>query len=112
MSGAYETPARPCPYCGADCEADWCDVGVGMVQVGPYVCLACMASEASAYNDARDARDDYDPTTGWYRPGAPLDTLANQDEQGRPISWQEADTRYRAQHGVGPRYHTPRKAAQ
>ena len=112
MRGAYETPAQPCPYCGADCEADWCDIGVGMVQVGPYVCLACMASEASAYNDARDARYDYDPATGWYQPGAPLDTLANQDEQGQPISWQEADTRYRAKHGVGPRYHTPRKAAQ
>ena len=103
MRGAYETPSQPCPYCGAECEADWCDVGVGMVQVGPYVCMDCMASEASAYGD-HGSRSDFDPSTGWYRPGSPLDDLANQDEDGKPISWQEADTRYRAEHGVPARY--------
>ena len=103
MRGAYETPSRPCPYCGAECEADWCDVGVGMAQVGPYVCMDCMASEASAYGD-HGSRSDFDPSTGWYRPGAPLDDLANQDEDGKPISWQEADTRYRAEHGAPARY--------
>lgn len=103
MRGIYETPSQPCPYCGAECEADWCDVGVGMVQVGPYVCMGCMASEASAYGD-RESRSDFDPSTGWYRPGAPLGALANQDENGKPITWQEADTRYRAEQGVPARY--------
>lgn len=109
MRGAYETPSQPCPYCRESCDADWCDVGVGMVQVGPYVCLNCKASEASTYSDNRETREDYDPATGWYRPGSPLDTLANQDEQGNPITWQEADTAYRAKLGVPPRYPSRQK---
>ena len=43
--GAYDTPTRPCPYCKTDMEADWVDVGVGMVQCGPYHCYSCGASE-------------------------------------------------------------------
>jgi hypothetical protein len=43
--GAYDTPSDTCPYCGASMEADWVDVGVGMVQCGPYHCYACGASE-------------------------------------------------------------------
>ena len=85
---AYETPSQPCPYCSEPCEADWCDVGVGMVQVGPYFCTNCKASEASAYSENRTRREDYDPATGWYRPGSPLDTLANQDDNLQIVaSW-------------------------
>lgn len=104
MRGAYETPQEPCPYCGSPCGADWCDVGVGMQQVGPYYCHACRASEASPYNDDCESREDYDPKTGWYKPGSPIDSLANQDESGNPIGWQEADTRYREGQGVASRY--------
>lgn len=43
--GAYDTPTEKCPYCGSECEADWVDVGVGMVQCGPYHCYECHASE-------------------------------------------------------------------
>lgn len=43
--GAYDTPSKPCPYCRMDMEADWVDVGVGMVQCGPYHCWNCGASE-------------------------------------------------------------------
>jgi hypothetical protein len=43
--GAYDTPSQKCPYCDSDMEADWVDVGVGMVQCGPYHCYACGASE-------------------------------------------------------------------
>lgn len=43
--GAYDTPSRECPYCKSDMEADWVDVGVGMVQCGPYHCFDCGASE-------------------------------------------------------------------
>ncbi|MGG4266507.1 hypothetical protein [Peribacillus simplex] len=43
--GAYDTPYKPCPYCGVEnCEADWVDVGVGM-QCGPYHCYECGASK-------------------------------------------------------------------
>lgn len=86
------------------CDADWCDVGVGMVQSGPYWCANCGASEASAYNENAESRPDYDAKTGWYRPGAPLDELANKDAAGNPIGWQEADTAYRASKGVASRY--------
>ena len=43
--GVYDTPSQKCPYCSNDCEADWVDVGVGMVQCGPYHCEVCHASE-------------------------------------------------------------------
>jgi hypothetical protein len=43
--GAYDTPSQECPYCKAEMEADWVDVGVGMVQCGPYHCYECEASE-------------------------------------------------------------------
>lgn len=79
MRGAYETPQEPCPYCGDMCDADWCDVGVGMQQVGPYYCHSCGASEASAHGEP-ESRQDYDAKTGWYRPGSPIDDLANNDE--------------------------------
>lgn len=41
----YSQPTRPCPYCGTKMECDWVDVGVGMVQCGPYCCENCGASE-------------------------------------------------------------------
>ncbi|WP_419962149.1 hypothetical protein [Psychrobacillus sp. BM2] len=43
--GAYDTPERECPYCNESMEADFVDVGVGMVQCGPYHCESCGASE-------------------------------------------------------------------
>jgi hypothetical protein len=43
--GAYDEPTRECPYCKSEMEADFVDVGVGMVQCGPYHCYDCGASE-------------------------------------------------------------------
>lgn len=65
MRGAYETPDEPCPYCGTMTQAEFCDVGVGMVQVSPYHCHECQATEAGPY-DRLDAQPD--PETGWYPP--------------------------------------------
>lgn len=48
---AYDTPTTKCPYCNNDCEADWVDVGIGMVQCGPYYCDNCGASEIGYYDD-------------------------------------------------------------
>jgi len=45
LLGAYDTPSQSCPYCTEEMEADWVDVGVGMVQCGPYHCYSCNASE-------------------------------------------------------------------
>ena len=41
----YDEPLKDCPYCKSEMEADWVDVGVGVVQCGPYHCQACGASE-------------------------------------------------------------------
>lgn len=73
---AYSTPKAICPYCGHDdCEADYVDVGVGMVQCGPYYCSECRASEAS-YLDAR-VLTEREEETGWYEPETPVSESAN-----------------------------------
>ena len=79
MRSAYETPSCPCPYCGA--------------------------SEAGPHEDT-SIRSDYDRAYGWYKPGSPAGSTANVDDDGNHITWKEADTAYRAKHGVGPRYLT------
>ena len=103
MSSGYNygdpEPRENCPYCGTECHADFCDVGVGMTQVGPYHCNNCGASQCGPYDDKEP-----DPKTGWFPPDSPAGSSANVDEQGRHISWKKADTLYRAKHGVGPRY--------
>lgn len=59
---------QTCPYCGnTDCSAEWCDVGVGFVQCGPYHCLQCNASEIGPFDKASPS--DVEKTTGWYVPG-------------------------------------------
>ena len=107
MSGGYTygepEPKHQCPYCGTWCHADFCDIGVGMQQVGPYHCDRCDASEAGPCEDYK-SRPDYDAATGWYKPGSAPGDTANVDGTGRHISWQDADTLYRASRGVGPRY--------
>lgn len=73
---AYSTPKAICPYCGYDgCEADYVDVGVGMVQCGPYYCTECHASEAS-YLDTRELSN-REKETGWYEPESPVSENAN-----------------------------------
>lgn len=65
MRFPYETPSEECPYCGANCTAEFVDIGVGMQQAGPYVCDECHAIEAGPF-DART--EDVDANTGWYPP--------------------------------------------
>ena len=43
-----------CPNCGAQCECDSVDIGVGEQQVGPYFCTECQWSE--------DNRIDFEPS--------------------------------------------------
>jgi len=74
-SGPYHRPKAICPYCEAHCEADWVDVGVGLVQCGPFYCLNCKASEAS-YRDTRKLTP-REEETGWYLPGTPVSETAN-----------------------------------
>lgn len=79
--GAYDTPSEKCPYCGNECEADWVDVGVGMVRCGPYHCRECGASEIGPEQEKWWGRVDgkfawkegcpyteQERKTGWYEP--------------------------------------------
>ncbi|MDT2173304.1 hypothetical protein [Paenibacillus larvae] len=89
---AYDTSSKECPYCGSECEADWVDVGVGMVQCGPYHCQECGASEMGPeqrewyeFIDGRLVWKDCHPyndkeiETGWYDPnnGKKISPYAN-----------------------------------
>ncbi|WP_060733772.1 hypothetical protein [Burkholderia cenocepacia] len=56
-----------CPYCAEPgCSAEWVDVGVGMVQAGPFHCEACGAFEIGPYDDTTPSEDER--RVGWYSP--------------------------------------------
>ena len=56
-----------CPYCGEkDCEAEWCDVGVGYVQMGPFHCENCHAFSIGAYDKIEPTAEER--KCGWYKP--------------------------------------------
>lgn len=75
-TGPYSTPKAICPYCEyRDCEADYVDVGVGMIQCGPYFCFRCKASEVS-YLDKRELTEK-EEATGWYAPNTAVSETAN-----------------------------------
>lgn len=79
MSGytyGQDEPFVNCPYCGTPCRADFVDVGVGMVQCGPYFCERCHASEIGAYDKPRDLTD-REKETGWYAPHSEPGSSAN-----------------------------------
>ncbi|QXV72933.1 hypothetical protein [Edwardsiella phage PVN06] len=58
-----------CPYCGYEkCEADFCDVGVGLVQCGPYHCDRCHAIEIGVYDKPSQLSNE-EEEKGWYAPG-------------------------------------------
>lgn len=66
--GAYGGPDTRaiCPYCNyPGCEADWCDVGVGMRQCGPFHCTECGASEIGPH-DTNELNEE-EKRTGWFK---------------------------------------------
>ena len=66
-----------CPYCGHDdCYADFCDVGVGLVQCGPYHCESCGAIEIGAY-DKKLELSIKEVEFGWYEPNRMYEGCAN-----------------------------------
>lgn len=104
MTDDYTTP---CPYCAAVCECDLVDVGVGLVQCGPYHCEVCGAIECGAYDSAEDkARSD--PKTGWFppsedpRPGSSANML-----NGRLTTAAQMRDAYHDRFAGSPDYHEP-----
>lgn len=94
-----------CPYCNTTCGADWVDVGVGLVQCGPFNCAACGASECGPYDSDEDqARRD--PKTGWYRPGDPPGSSANVIG-GQIATATEAKAAYHSRFAGSPDYDCP-----
>lgn len=62
-----QTPAIKCPYCKAECHADWVDVEVGMIQCGPYHCESCDACETGRYDTNTNNLSDEEKKTGWFK---------------------------------------------
>jgi hypothetical protein len=72
---AYEK-RRTCPYCGYDqCQADWVDVGVGLVQCSPFYCDECGACEIGAYDQPAELTEK-EKKLHWYEPGRAILTAA------------------------------------
>ena len=99
---AYDIKPLPCPYCGFPMEADYVDVGVGMVQCGPHHCDGCDASEIGPEREygSKDNADELgldadERRTGFYK--GRISPHANQ-LHGRPISHKQADAIYRAEY--------------
>ena len=96
MSNPYNTSTMPCPYCQFPMEADWVDVGVGMVQCGPYHCENCNASQIGPeYDEVMHTLSEQEKKTGFYTNR--ISPLANQ-HNGKPISHKQADAIYRAEY--------------
>lgn len=99
MSGylyGEKEPVEPCPYCGAECTADFVDVGVGYTQCGPFHCLECGASEIGSHDAERLLSAD-ERRTGWYGPGQPPGSSANVIG-GKVVSARMMEEVYRAEY--------------
>ena len=100
MSGGYAygepEPTRQCPYCKANCDADFVDVGIGYQQCGPYHCDNCEASEIGPCDEERELTPD-EERTWWYAPGSKPGSSANVIE-GRFVSHEEMRRRYVAEY--------------
>ncbi len=94
--GAYDTYTEKCPYCGTDCDADWVDVGVGLVQCGPFHCMNCFASQMGPYDEEREEEPDgMRRGTGWYEPHSEPGSSANVIG-GKIVGHEEALDTYKA----------------
>lgn len=91
-SKAYQRRTKKCPYCGTECDADWCDVEVGLVQCGPYHCPNCNATEIGAYDKPRELSE-VEKKTKWYAPFSPPGSSVN-TFLGHPVDHKTAKLLY------------------
>lgn len=92
-----------CPYCkNEECYADFCDVGVGMVQCGPFYCESCLASEIGPYDEKRPLSKQ-ERRRGWYAPGQEPGSSANVVD-GKIISHREMESLYKSTFTGNPDY--------
>lgn len=88
-----DPPTEECPYCGAICDADFVDIGVGFTQCGPFHCTECHASEIGPNDEPRELTEQ-EKKTGWYAPGSPPGSSANTID-GKIVTHQVARAHYR-----------------
>ena len=100
--GAYEQPTRPCPYCQAMCDADFVDVGVGLVRCGPYHCEQCGASEIGPNDEERSLTTQ--ERTGWYAPNTEPGSSANVIG-GKIVSHRQMKATYQREFRGNPLWH-------
>lgn len=92
-SHVYGESIAICPYCENEkCYADFVDVGVGLVQCGPYYCQECDASEIGRCDDPRELTDE-EKEKGWYKPGADFGSSVN-TVNGNYVDHKTAKTMY------------------
>lgn len=106
MNGHYygeERPPKNCPYCGTVCDADFVDVGVGMIQCGPYYCQNCGASEIGPYDEERSLSEE-ERSCGWYAPGSEPGSSANVID-GKVVNHRVAKETYRQHFEGNPLWH-------
>ncbi|QST02109.1 hypothetical protein IMZ31_21910 (plasmid) [Pontibacillus sp. ALD_SL1] len=89
MSNPYEEPIEFCPYCDSECMADWADVGVGIVQCGPYHCTNCGASEIGPELSDWLVRDEHGNAEIFLNEN---EQLAHVFREGHPFSEEERET--------------------
>jgi hypothetical protein len=90
---AYLTSTETCPWCKTPgCDADWVDVGIGLVQCGPFVCPNCEATSIGGF-DTIEATEE-EKKVGWYKPGKIGDKTNT--FKGKPVGHKTALALYRA----------------
>jgi hypothetical protein len=112
MSDGYlygeDAPVEKCPYCGAFCDADFVDVGVGFTQCGPYHCEQCGASEIGPYyeeNGPLERITEAERKIDWYAPGETPSPLANVIG-GKIVSHRVMKETYEKEFGGNPLWET------
>lgn len=67
---------KTCPYCSnTKCQAEWCGVEVGLIQVGPYHCQSCKAMELGPYD--KPGATQAELALGWYAPEHVPETVSS-----------------------------------
>jgi hypothetical protein len=87
-------PVETCPYCGCeDCEAEFCDIGVGYQQIGPHHCINCGAFSIGAYDGIKPTKEE--SACGWYKSNRQPLPLSVSTINGRVIDSKTALGMYR-----------------
>lgn len=100
---SHEQWTENCPYCNAVCDADFVDVGPGLVQCGPFHCEQCGASEIGPHDEERDLTAE-EEKHGWYGPDSKPGSSANV-VGGKHVSHRTMKETYQREFRGNPLWH-------